>query len=544
MALTYKTDVVTLNAANTDFTILTAAASTTLVKNISWIHDDHNTTVILSLTKSGGSKIAIGEFAATANAPLKIWTDILPLAAGDVLHLQSNHIASNDVGYLVISYVEDTASVAGQSVAVHTDVNISGITNGQILAWNNTEFQPTTASGGASDTDELAEGTTNLYFTDARVSANSAVTANTAKVGFTDAAVAANSAVTANTAKIALLSDDNAPQLGGNLDVNTNEIQSDGDLQFRIDADNNTALSKFVIKDGTGASIYTIDEEGTTIATTGASNNIKIGNLDSTLGTFNGISLNNNLTYPGIVGFAGGSNTNDNFFLFGTVVDIRAGGASDSSMRIAETNGETQVVINHSFPVPTTHTLFVDGNGKFTENVDFAQGITVTGNVVVSGTIDGIDVGTDVAANTAKVGYTNAAVDARIVNARTPYDYQNFETDRNIVMESDVSQSTNKICDVLGDDLASKANATAKKLIGWHTGSGECVLRGFIDLNASITATAGEPLYLSTAGNLSASPPTGNDEYSRIVGYFIGVGQGGEIMVYFNPSPDWIQITV
>ena len=67
MALTYKTDVVTLNAANTDFTILTASASSTLVKNITWIHDDHNTNVVLSITKSGGTKTRIGEYAATAN---------------------------------------------------------------------------------------------------------------------------------------------------------------------------------------------------------------------------------------------------------------------------------------------------------------------------------------------------------------------------------------------------------------------------------------------------------------------------------------------
>tara|TARA_Y100000385_G_scaffold272184_1_gene312816 strand:- start:1897 stop:5991 length:4095 start_codon:yes stop_codon:yes gene_type:complete len=39
--------------------------------------------------------------------------------------------------------------------------------------------------GGPSDTDGLSEGSTNLYFTDARVAANSAVTANTAKVGIT-----------------------------------------------------------------------------------------------------------------------------------------------------------------------------------------------------------------------------------------------------------------------------------------------------------------------------------------------------------------------
>jgi len=187
MALTYKTDVITLNAANTDFTILTASASSTLVKNISWIHDDHNTNIILSITKSGGSKISIGEYAATANTSTKIWTDVLPLGANDVLHLQSDHISGTDLGYCVISYVEDTANVAGQSIGVHTDVSISGITDGQVLEWNNstTQFEPATVSGGATDTDGLSEGSTNLYYTEARVAANSAVTANTAKAGIT-----------------------------------------------------------------------------------------------------------------------------------------------------------------------------------------------------------------------------------------------------------------------------------------------------------------------------------------------------------------------
>ncbi len=48
------------------------------------------------------------------------------------------------------------------------------------------------------DTDDINEGTSNLYYTDARVSANSAVAANTAKVGITTAQA---DAITANTAK-------------------------------------------------------------------------------------------------------------------------------------------------------------------------------------------------------------------------------------------------------------------------------------------------------------------------------------------------------
>jgi len=53
------------------------------------------------------------------------------------------------------------------------------------------------------DTGDIAENG-NLYFTDARVAANSAVTLNTAKVGFTQALVSANTDVVANTAKVGI----------------------------------------------------------------------------------------------------------------------------------------------------------------------------------------------------------------------------------------------------------------------------------------------------------------------------------------------------
>jgi hypothetical protein len=321
-------------------------------------------------------------------------------------------------------------------------------------------FQPTLQIGTTSTT-ALAGDTTTISGSQA-----SAITANTAKISYTDAAaVAANTAKVSYTdaavdsrigaASIDALSDvdtttaapttgqalvwdgsqwepgtvsggggdvvdDTTPQLGGNLDVNGFDIESNGDVTVQIDADNNTSLSKFQIKNGAGNAIYTIDEEGTTLATTGASNNVKIGNLDGGLGTFNGISLNGNLTYPGIVGFAGGSSASDNFFCFGEVIDIRAGGAADSSMRIVETSGEAQVVINKAFPVPTTHTFYVGGNGKFDGNLDAAAGVDVTGDISVTGTVDGVDIAaldTAVTANTAKVGFTDALADARIAAA-------------------------------------------------------------------------------------------------------------------------------
>ena len=56
-----------------------------------------------------------------------------------------------------------------------------------------------TSSGGPADTDALPEGSTNLYYTEARVNANPNVATNTAKTGITT--LQANS-ITANSAKV------------------------------------------------------------------------------------------------------------------------------------------------------------------------------------------------------------------------------------------------------------------------------------------------------------------------------------------------------
>tara|TARA_B110000459_G_scaffold177696_1_gene202438 strand:- start:1555 stop:5217 length:3663 start_codon:yes stop_codon:yes gene_type:complete len=54
-------------------------------------------------------------------------------------------------------------------------------------------------------------------------------------------------------------------------------------------------------------------------------------------------------------------------------------------------------------------TLAISGS-----SLSLANNITLGGNIVVGGTIDGIDVGTDVAANTLKTGYTNALVKTKL----------------------------------------------------------------------------------------------------------------------------------
>ena len=74
------------------------------------------------------------------------------------------------------------------------------------------------------DSDDIAEGTSNLYFTDARVSANTNVTANTAKVGIT---TQQSSDITANNAKVGITTQQASDITTNNSKVGITTTQAD-----------------------------------------------------------------------------------------------------------------------------------------------------------------------------------------------------------------------------------------------------------------------------------------------------------------------------
>jgi hypothetical protein len=105
-----------------------------------------------------------------------------------------------EVGANVTDVANVTTALNSISVKELDDVSDSSPSNQQVLRFNSTseQYEPTTLDltglvdsvNGQSgdvvlDTDDIDEGDTNLYYTEARVSANTDVAANTAKVGIT-----------------------------------------------------------------------------------------------------------------------------------------------------------------------------------------------------------------------------------------------------------------------------------------------------------------------------------------------------------------------
>lgn len=125
--------------------------------------------VEVKLTKSGGTGKTIIKKQLATGENFDALVDMLAIETGDVLRIE---FGGSGVSVL-ISYVENTTSFEGHSVVELTDWSNTAPTNGQIPVWDaaSGEYVPTTSGSTISNTDDLSEGTTNLYFTNARTDA-------------------------------------------------------------------------------------------------------------------------------------------------------------------------------------------------------------------------------------------------------------------------------------------------------------------------------------------------------------------------------------
>jgi hypothetical protein len=229
-------------------------------------------------------------------------------------------------------------------------------------------FQPTSQLAlGTTSTTALAGDTTTISASQA-----SAITANTAKVSYTDSAVDAR----ISAASIDDLSDVTTPTNieGDVLSYQSGAFKRDTFLQ---------ALKDISTKTSTGLQWSATSSNQTSVNLTQAS--------------------------PGIVDLEVYNDGTDGSVTPASIVALRA------THRTAGATGysaDAPIVLIGRTAATRTDTVFeVDGGSRFDGE------LAVAGNIMVTGTVDGIDVATDVAANTIKVGFTNALADARIAAA-------------------------------------------------------------------------------------------------------------------------------
>jgi len=119
---------------------------------------------------------------------------------------------------------------------------------------------------------------------------------------------------------------------------------------------------------------------------------------------------------------------------------------------------------------------------------------------------------------------------------------------KNVAFESlgGISASAGVIVSMLQDTTADNTNANSKDFLGVVTSTSDtCVINGLVEITGQIPngATAGRPLWLGTSGTFISAAPTATNAYARVVGHYVGAISAGSYGVFFNPSNDWIQIS-
>ncbi len=198
---------------------------------------------------------------------------------------------------------------------------------------------------------------------------------------------------------------------------------------------------------------------------------------------------------------------------------------------------------------------------------NFDKQIDITGNIIVSGTVDGIDIATDVGANTAKTGVTTEI--SNVVEDASPelgadLDMLTFEIKMDSEPDATVTASGAKgvhtngnggnvvfgdVVFVAADGDLEFADADAAATMPGvmmalatiaTTASGEFLLHGYAR-NDTWTWTAGGLIYISVTGTstntLSQTAPVGAGDQVQVVGIATHADR-----IYFNPSYVLVEI--
>lgn len=155
----YKSVVVEMDTADQQYTLLTATAGSTLVKQVAYFHKDHNSIATLYIQKKGGSVVEINQVTAVAATSTNLNTDIIALEVGDKILVSADHISSTDFGYSSVMYVESTNMPSYPSILSLADVDGSP-TDKYVLSWDDATQSAVWVPATLSDTNiVLPDGT-------------------------------------------------------------------------------------------------------------------------------------------------------------------------------------------------------------------------------------------------------------------------------------------------------------------------------------------------------------------------------------------------
>lgn len=594
MATIYKSSQIEFASATTA-TLVTAVAQT-IVNSVRL--NEYTGAVTLKLKK--GAATAVSFLKASGNGELL--NAPLVLEAGD--NLQCTTTASGPI--LTTSYAYNSESPAGQSIGVLTDVDITGIADGEVLVWNATgnTFEPGTAGTGSGTVtsvngeapDALGDVTIDATHIDYAIG-------TTVKVKITDnynAIVAIQDILKRPTGKVEVTKDaNNSLTIDGTIGsekqvmtvagvdamtVTASQTSVKGlnvNDAYTLPTANSAAQGGYFLQDAAGTGtwakvqpsqldgdvVYTLNGEGgavtleagdfITLTTTTGNIKIDVDNprtITEQVKNVSGATLAKG-TPVHVTGYTGQT---------AEVIAARADTASTMPATFIlneelANNAEGQALafgwiqgVNTS-GLTAGNPVWVGATGGWTQTRPTGSNVIQPLGIVVrvdasngSGVVFGA--GED---NTMKLpnvatgkGWVGDANGLPV--EKTLALGRQYEIDEFVQDRNAPIGGTgitaDRIHDVMDESVVGANNANAINLLAFWDGS-QMHLQGVIDAGAAITgATAGAPLYLGTSGAFSATPPTTTGYISRVVGHYMGTLAGGEVMVMFNPSPSWVEI--
>ena len=209
----------------------------------------------------------------------------------------------------------------------------------------------------------------------------------------------------------------------------------------------------------------------------------------------------------------------------------------DSNMKIVKASDPTTV----TNAINASHVSVADNESENENNlIPFIEDASATGNV-------GLESDGDLTYNpsTGRVSSTQIKNTARVFNipSSTHFTYEGdviYTTAAGGTTQGNlVYLRTNGTWDNADADSAVSSTPMLGIALGTDPTSDGVLIRGTFTLDHDVGNDQGVPLYISTtAGDITATAPSGSGDIVRVVGYNLG----DDDEIWFNPSGSWVEI--